>query len=347
MEKKNENELLTLTDIILVVARNWKWYTISLVICLGIAFIYVKKSPVIYERHALVLIKSRGAYSQMQNETALFRDLGISASGGYLVDNELLVFKSIRLMEEVVRRHNLDVDYTQRGHFRDWSCYSSTPVKLKFPDSGETQEFSLKMTPMEGQVIQLSKFKIGKKSYNNIIKAAVGDTVNTPVGRTIILANTDSNPYSMVGESINVRKANLHKVAAKYNSRLVASLASKTSTIIRLSFCDPSTKRAEDVLNTLVQVYDEDAIQDKNRVAVNTEKFINEQLEILESELDDVDMAIANYKSTNRLTDIYSDASAYRSTVNAIEQRSADLQNQKAVAEYILDYIQKRESSDE
>lgn len=343
MEKKTENNALSLGDIIAIVRNNWLWYLLSLLICIAIAYYQVKITQPVYERHALVLIKSRGAISQMQDEAAAFSEIGLSSAGGYLVDNEILVFKSRRLMAEVVRRLNLDVDYSQHGHFRDWTMYSSTPVKLVFPDAEEEQRFSLTMTPMGNHKVKLHEFSIGGKGYDKEVISHIGDTVNTPVGRVVAVPNTASNPNGYVGTDIHVRKSPLKKVAESYSGRLQSTQATKTSTIIKLALNDQSTKRAEDVLNTLVQVYDEDAIKDKNRVAVNTEKFIAEQLEVLESELDDVDAIIANYKATNRLTDLSSDASSYRSMMNTVEQRSADLQNQRSVANYILDYIQRRE----
>lgn len=344
MERNYEKETISLGDIAAIVLRNWKWYLLSLGICLALAFLYVKKSPLIYERHAMVIIKTQKSSNRMQGEAEMLQDIGV-ASDGYLVENELIIFKSRRLMEEVVRRLGLEVSYSQKEHLREISCYSSTPIKFEFPDTDKSSEFSFVMTPLKDQTISLHDFNVGRQEFETRILSHVGDTVNTPIGRIIVRANLKANPYSKVGEDIIVRKNNLEKVTSVFCDRLNTSQNGTASTIINLSLYDVSPDRAEDILNTLVQVYDEDAIQDKNRVAVNTEKFLDEQLELLESELDDVDMIIARYKATHKLTDITSDASSYRSTVNSIEQRSADLQNQKTVAEFVLDYIQKQEAS--
>lgn len=346
MERKSDNEAVSLGDILLIVLRNWYWYVISIALSLGVAFYKVKSSQVIYERHATVLIKSQGAYSQMQDEAAVFRELDMPSDGGYLVDNELLVFKARRLMEEVVRRLELDVDYVTPGRFREWTDYSCTPVHLRFPDAGDDQAFSLTVTPKPDHSFMLHDFHYQGESYTSNVLACVGDTVTTPVGRVIVLANMKRGATPMIGEDIVVRHSNPVWVASSLSGRLQTSLASKTGTIIKLSMTDQSPQRAEDVLNTLVTVYDEDAINDKNRVAVNTEKFINEQLEILEQELDGIDMVLANYKSTNRLTDLHSDASAYRTTANSVEQHLSELQNQRSVAQFILNYIQERDSSE-
>ena len=329
-----------------IALRNWYWYLLSLALCLGIAFYIYKSTQPVYERHALVLIKTRGTYSRLQDESAMFRDLNLPVDAGYLVDNELLMFKSRRLMKEVVRQLGLDVSYSVKGRLRYWDFYSSTPARLQFPDVSENDSFSCTLTPAESGGMLLHDFISAGKKLDTSVLVHVGDTVSTPLGRVVVNPNPYFGKSSQHDIDIKVRKSSLDNVASSFSARLQTSLASKTSTIINLSFSDTSSQLAEDVLNTLVQVYDQDAINDKNRVTVSTEEFLNWQLEVLEADLDDVDRALADYKSTNRLTDVASDAVAYRSTMNSVEQKLADLQNQKTVAEFILDYILSREQGE-
>ena len=47
------------------------------------------------------------------------------------------------------------------------------------------------------------------------------------------------------------------------------------SSILTLSLKDSSPARAEDMLNMLIAVYNEEAVNDKNQVAINTADFIN------------------------------------------------------------------------
>lgn len=341
----SQDTQLSTSDIISLVLRNWKWYVLSVVICIAAAFFYIKSSQRVYQRQATVLIKSRQGTSQMASEMAAFKELGISSAYNS-VDNEILVFKSKRLMTEVVRRLKLDVDYTKKDHFTSRPLYKSTPVTLSFPDSEENSSFSLDMTPMAGGVVKLSNFEFAKERVEREVTAHVGDTVNTPIGRVVVVENLGVSQEDLQNVVIKVTKRNMQKLGIAYSNKLVSAAASKLSSIIQLTLNDNSAKRAEDVLNTLVEVYNEDAIADKNRVADKTEAFLDEQLFLLEGDLNDVDMVIANYKASNQLTDIKADASAFRSTTSAMEQLQIDLQNQKAVAQYILEYIQRSQGED-
>lgn len=335
----NNSTDFNLIDMLRVALAYWKWYVFSVIVCLLVAFLYIKRSPNVYRCQATVMIKSEKGSSQLESEAATFEDLGI-VSTSKSVDNELLVFRTKRLMMEVARRLHLDVDYSREGRFREFTLYAHTPVVLSFPDADEKEFFSFVMTPEGKNSVRLHSFEKNGNVIDKEILAVAGTTVSTPVGRVQVEANTRETKQTLKGVDINVRKYPLKNVSLSYNARLQTDLASKMASIITLTLQDVSKERAEDVLNTLVDVYNEDAVSDKNKVVVNTDKFINERLEALEEELGGVDMTIAKFKSSNLLTDIKADASVFRSSYSSMEQKAAELQSQKAVAQYILNYIQ-------
>ena len=139
--RMEENEL-NLGDILQTVLANWYWFVLSVVVCAGTAFLYLKWAPKVYTRTASVLIKDDAKGGAM-SESAAFEDLGLFGSKRN-VDNEVLVFKSRRLMTEVARNLHLDVSYTVKDGLRTVELYTQSPVQLSFPDAEEAQAFSLK-----------------------------------------------------------------------------------------------------------------------------------------------------------------------------------------------------------
>lgn len=83
-------------------------------------------------------------------------------------------------------------------------------------------------------------------------------------------------------------------------SRLALSQEEEDAAIIKLYMEDSSPERATDMLNTLITVYNEETIEDKTRVAVNTDEFIRERLRIIESELGAVESDIEALKTQNQ-----------------------------------------------
>lgn len=104
---------------------NWYWFVLSVVVCAGAAFLYLKWAPKVYTRTASVLIKDDAKGGAM-SESAAFEDLGLFGTKRN-VDNEVLVFKSRRLMTEVARNLHLDVSYTVKTGCGRWNCTLSHP----------------------------------------------------------------------------------------------------------------------------------------------------------------------------------------------------------------------------
>ena len=97
--------------------------------------------------------------------------------------------------------------------------------------------------------------------------------------------------------------------------------------------------RAEDVINTLISVYNTDAINDKNQIVMNTSNFINDRLIVIEKELGDVDSDIESYKREHQLTDISSETGMYLQTSSQYRQEGLSLENQLSLAKYIKNYL--------
>ncbi len=336
-----EEDAISLSDIIRIIHKRWYWFFISIGICVGIAFLYLKWAPKIYTRTASVLIKddSRGGGI---NEAAAFEEVNLF-NVKRNVDNEILVFKSVRLMHETARRLHLDVSYTIKSGLRTVELYTQSPIQISFPDTKNIESFSFIATPLSDNEIILSTFSLLSESgtvelKDEKIKATPNDTIMTPVGK-VVVTPTLYWDEKYLDVPVLVTKSNLENIVFKYRSELQASLASKTSTIINLTLKDESIPRAEDILNTLIAVYNEEAINDKNQITVNTSNFINERLIIIEQELGDVDANIESYKKEQQLTDIKSETGMYLQASSQYQQEQLGLENQITLAKYIRDYL--------
>lgn len=92
------------------------------------------------------------------------------------MDNEVLVFKSKRLMSAVAERLNLDISYTVKEGLRTVELYTQSPVAVQFPEAEDTQAFSLVVTPLSVGEILLSDFSADE---TKTMKVAMNDTVST------------------------------------------------------------------------------------------------------------------------------------------------------------------------
>ena len=109
--------------------------------------------------------------------------------------------------------------------------------------------------------------------------------------------------------------------------------------MVVLSLNDTYPARAASVISTLIDVYNEVWISNKNRAAINTTEFINERLVIIERDLADVEEALKQYKSSNNLTDIKAAAKNYLDESSLYATKSFEVNNQLSVADFIKSYL--------
>ncbi|MDR1344617.1 MAG: polysaccharide biosynthesis tyrosine autokinase [Tannerellaceae bacterium] len=330
--REEENEI-SLSDILHIVKNNWLWFVLSVVACCTLATLYILWAPKVYTRTAAVLIKDDSKGGAM-SESAAFEDLGMF-NVKRNVDNEVLVFQSEQLMSVVARRLSLDISYTVREGLRSKELYTHSPMVIQFFDVEEPQEFTLKATPLSDSQVLLSGFP---ESSSKDVIVTLNDTIETSLGNLLVTPTLYyMDEYYDV--PITVTKTDMAEVIMYYREELQVALASKTATIINLTLRDASVPRAEDVLNTLIAVYNEAAINDKNMITVNTSSFINDRLIIIEKELGNVDADIETYKRENRLTDIQSETGMYLRESSQYSQEELGLENQKTLAGYIYNYL--------
>jgi capsular exopolysaccharide synthesis family protein len=106
-----------------------------------------------------------------------------------------------------------------------------------------------------------------------------------------------------------------------------------------MAFKDASPVRIEDILNTLIDVYNEETINDKNRVAINTADFINERLIIIENELGGVEDRIEKFKQDNKILSIGDAAGQYMGQSQRYTGEEVELETQLRIVNYVKEYL--------
>lgn len=94
-----------------------------------------------------------------------------------------------------------------------------------------------------------------------------------------------------------------------------------------------------DFLNTLIEVYQENWVRDKNRISISTSEFIKERLAVIEGELGNVDSDISSYKSSHRLPDVDQASALYFQRATTASDEVLKLNNRLGMARYIRNYL--------
>lgn len=139
-------------------------------------------------------------------------------------------------------------------------------------------------------------------------------------------------------------KSEAKRVAQALQGGLTTTLDDEKSTIINLKYTDTSPERAERVLNTIIEVYNERCINEKKQMARNTASFIDERLVVIEKSLNQVDDSISTFKTRHHITNLEQASDLYLQQQNKSEAEILQLTNQLYMAQYILDVLKDNKS---
>lgn len=329
----NKNDQgLNIVDLFMYLASQWKWFLLSILICGGIAWYNYARAPLVYFRSATVIIKdpsNKASTSGLDRFDNFINKVNVA--------NEILQFRSKKLMREVVQRVHADVSYQIKDGLRSNELYNESPVLVSLPDALPEQSFSFTMTLKDAKTVTLSDFSgiEAKPSY----EVALNDTVAIIEGMNLVVTATNYLRDSWLNTPIRVQKLPVESMVNYYKNALGIQQEEEEASILTLALKDSSPARAEDVLNTLITVYNEEAIKEKNQVAVNTANFINERLIIIERELGNVESNLESFKQRNQIVDIASSAGMYMTESQKYNADAMELETQLRLANFIKDYL--------
>ena len=236
-------------------------------------------------------------------------------------------------MTEVVNRLGLNETFTIRKGLKNVDLYKVSPVTITFCDKTEVPlSFTIKFSSKEAFAI--SELEISGEDIGETLSAQMGDSIQTSAG-IMIVSPTQEFTDAFIGTSIRYVRGSVRAAVDTYSNALVAELGNEDATIINLSINDTSIRKAEDILNTLIEVYNENWIRDKNQIAVSTSQFISDRLGVIESELGHVDENISSYKSEHLLPDVQAASSLYMAQSAENNKELSTLNNQLSTAQYI------------
>ena len=326
-DKRSAKARFTLHDALHLILSNWYWFLLSLLLFGLAAEYYIRRTPPVYQRTAKIQIKD--SRKGTGAELAAFNDIA-GVMGRHSVDNEIYVLQSRTLMAEVVKRFDLATRYTTKGRIRTSDLYGRAPMVVEFIDIPSNRGGSFTYTMDDSGNAYISNFSNASFSA----KVAPGDTIKTPLGRIVMRKTKAFNRYK--DKKIVVTRSTLNNAIEAYCSRLKCEIADKQSSVINITMNDEVPRRAEDVINGIIDVYEEAAIKDKQKISDITEQFISERLVALGKELEVADSEVARFKQENQLYSPEEEATTISVEIAELNRQLLSLSTELSVAEYIL-----------
>lgn len=317
---------------------NWKWFLISLFTFFILGFLYLRYATDVYNIKASIKIANNSNENNPLSEANQVNDYGLFSRQNNSVDDEIEILKSRTLVNNIVRDLKLNVQYFIKGNIKSLEIYKNPPVTVNFfSNDSIIKDIDTLLTL---HVDSESKFTFNESSK----EMNFGEKISTGFGDIVITPHFESSEMK-IGKDITIKISPIEKIAAHYNKEIKISAAGEESSIINFSLDDPEPNKGLSIINKLIEEYNKHVIENKEEVVRITSEFINNRLQIVSSELSEVDLTAESIKQTNKLTDLQSQSSIYLQSERDIEARLVATSTQLQLINYMDNYLEDHDSN--
>ncbi len=327
--KFNEKENVILSLINKYISY-WPLFILIGLVFITSAFIYIRYTNPKYEASATLLIKDE---KKGTDDSKILESLNIINSKK-IIENEIEVLQSRKILDSVVKHLSLYAPIYIKGRFRNISAYEKANIKIEIfnPDSIMESKDILLSIPKNCDSIFMNRKYVGLVNNWNITKYG-----NLKISR-------NKNSQTNLNDKIQFSLIPVKDITEKMSSQLTVEASNKLSSIINLIYKDEDPKRAEDILNNIIEYYINATIDQKNNLAKKTLQFVEKRLNVVSGNLDSIEQNIESYKKSIGRNDISSEGQLYLQNVSNNDQELAKINIQLSILNEIDSTIKNKKS---
>ena len=339
MNNNIQEEEIHINELIRPYLKRWKWFVLGGIFALFIAYLFLKTQNPVYEVVSTVLIKD-SKKSMGGQDFEMLRDLsGLGKMSSDGVDNEIEILKSKKLMTTVIKDLGLETDIYVPGFFKDTEVYGKTsPITVKIITEKET----LKPVKPVHLTINGDKLILNSEDIGSI-NSSFNKLISLKNANIIILKNKKyvADAKKAVNELI-LNVSSLESKTNNYQEKLTAALANKDVTVIKLSMNYPNVDKAKDIINKLVEVYNADAVNDKNAESRKTAEFIEERIANVGRDLGNVELQKEQFKKANQITDLAVEGEIGLTTSAEARAKQLEVASQLELTNSLISFVSRQ-----
>lgn len=341
-----KTEAFDLTGLLLDYLSHWGAFLLSIIICGAAAYYYCKTQIPTYTVSASIYLNDENS-STKSNAVTIGSENPMVNLKQYIDETEIEILKSRNNLVKIVDSLNLAYTYYREGKLRDIPIYRTAPIEVSL-DSVSLANLSapikLTISPDDKCVnIKASTSVNGEEESIEKRYAKLPAKIQLGTGTVTI---KDSPLISQLDGTYKVVIRNPSEVAASIANSMTINFAENSYTILRIKVNTPLVEQGVDIINTLLALYNQRIIEDKNRSALQTEAFIIDRLVNINDELHDVEEKLKRYREEHNIADINAQTTMNLSQRSSSEQQISQVDAQMSVLSDIEHKVKRQDTFD-
>lgn len=347
IKQHKNNDFIDITAIVHNYVKHWYLFAIAIICCISVAFIYIKVKKNIYQINANLLIKQDNNQSG-GIQSALTKNFSFSnlMGGGGDVNDEVHVVSAHSTLRETVKQLNLNHTYIfEKNFLQKYDLYKKSPIEIvtetNIEDTLSTYlRFKVKIDKNEN--IQISAYN-GNKKLGKIESTQFPISLSTSYG-TFKFNKTQYYIPPKKKYTENIYICGYDDAADEVAKKTDIYIVDKKSNLIYLGVKDYNISRGKDLLNTIIKIYNEKGIIEKNLEAQNSSKFVEERISLIYKELEESEKQIEAYKKEHNLTDVGIEVKTILEQNGNFKEKQIQTETQYQIISLIADFLNNTEN---
>lgn len=299
IEFQSQEEKLNIKKAISKYLYKWPWFVASIIICVAVAFIYLRYSIPKYQ--SKTTLKFDKKQNDLSSALADLDNLGIGLGNSDELKSEAAIVNSRPLLMQVVKNLNLNVEYFSTGDIKDSQLFGGrVPITAKILNYTKEKfvATAYTLTDINGDRFTLQSEK--KKD----VQAKFDTPVQMDFGTVVFHRNSAfpvKSNYKVIFSSPIEKIKKLEKL-------IQVNLPDEKAMLMDISLVGSIPEKSEAILNEVTKQYNLDGQKDKNLQAQNTQEFIDRRLEVITKDLSGVENQKEDFQNRNRIVDLQAQA---------------------------------------
>lgn len=312
----------------------WYFFAIALTATLSGAYFYLQYTMPVYKSEGMILIKD-DENSGQPNEEIFFTELGMGKKNKTL-ENETLVLTSTPLMLEVVKKLSLQFQYTSIDGMKKRALYKDSPVQVvSWQPVNDAIEIYAILTDNGRGGFQL------KLEDESVFNGEFGKELKLPMG-TITLSH---KPGEYANTQIGILILSEYGTARGLADALKVEIMGEQSSTLKLSIKDNSAERAHDIIAELMEAYNANSVNIRNKAYENTIEMVNERIRMIADNLSEEERNLEAYRRNNEIMNLGAEGTQLMAEMSSYNKEITSTEVQLQIMSAVEDFLSKNRNN--
>ena len=308
-------------------------YLIILPLMLGAAYLYLETAQSKYESSALILINEDATAGHLDEE-AIFAEFGLNKLKKN-IENEMLMIKSLPAVAHVVRENDLQYNFVEIDGFKRRDLYKNSPIEVAdWEPANPHASFTGKIS---GKYDGSYSIEIDEITYDG----QYGSRLRIPQGYLTLTSAKDVSKNQVIELTVSP----VNSVAEGLIEELDVRVVGERSSTIQLGLKDVVAQRAADIINGILNRYNKETVDTKNRVFQNTIDLINKRIGLISGELTSAESRVEQYKRSRNMVELSTEGSLLLNELAASNKDISGAEVELEILESIGEFLQENKNN--